>query len=119
LVDTATYSKVTFVTSSLGGARAIDDLGGRIETRRRLHGDGALPVVELVSAPWTTRFGVKVRPAFKIVEWFGASAQAQVGITPLQAQIEAKPASADSSTIKESTAVKKSMAADMDDEIPF
>jgi hypothetical protein len=124
LVDIATYAKLTFVTSSFGGARAIADLRDAIETRRRLYGDGAVPVVELVSAPWKTRFGVKLRPAFKIVGWVGGNppaqigatppasgggaAPAQVGIMPLQVQIEAKP-----------TASKKSVAADLDDQIPF
>jgi hypothetical protein len=118
LVNTTTYSKVTFVTSSFGGARAIADLRDAIETRRRLYGDGAVPVVEPVSTPWKTRFGVKVRPAFKIVGWIGATTQAQVGITPMQTQIEAKPAAA-STAIKEFVAPKKLVAADLDDEIPY
>ena len=122
--DIATYEKLTFVTSSFGGARAIADLRDAIETRRRLYGDGAVPVVELVSAPWKTRFCVKVRPAFKIVGWVGAASppaqigttppQPQIGPTAAQAQIAAKP-----SAIKESTAVKKSLSADLDDKIPF
>jgi len=124
LVNTMTYATATFVTSTGGGAVAIADLANAIEMRRRLYEDGAVPIVELGTAPWKTKWGMKIRPAFHIVGWGGGNtpaqiganpparggdaAPAQIGIAPPRVQIEPKP-----------TAAKKSVAADLDDQIPY
>src|SRR5215470_5022688 len=58
----------TFITSTIGGLRAISDLKDQIALYRRVH-PGACPVIELATADMPTRFGPKARPAFKVVGW--------------------------------------------------
>jgi hypothetical protein len=58
----------TFVTSTIGGLRAVAELKDQIGLYRRVH-PGACPVVELAVADMPTKYGPKARPAFKVVGW--------------------------------------------------
>jgi hypothetical protein len=70
LIDPNTGADYTFVTSSFGGRKAIGDLKDAIRNVRSVH-PNALPLVQLGSIMWKTRFGQKPRPDFKIVGWRG------------------------------------------------
>lgn len=60
----------TFTTSSMGGNGAIEKLADAIEFMRRVR-PGAVPEIELRSAPMKTRYGIRTKPDFPIVGWRG------------------------------------------------
>jgi hypothetical protein len=60
----------TFTTSSMGGSGAIEKLADAIDFMRRVR-PGAVPEIELRSAPMKTRYGVRTKPDFPIVGWRG------------------------------------------------
>jgi hypothetical protein len=61
-------SEYTFVTSSAGGRKAVSDLKGQIANIRYSH-PTAIPVVKLDVEKWKTRFGLKPKPLFRVVDW--------------------------------------------------
>jgi hypothetical protein len=68
LEDPNTAESYTFTTSSAGGRSAVLDLADQIQ-RMRLRHPGAIPLIELQSAPMPTRFGMKSKPFFKVIGW--------------------------------------------------
>lgn len=68
LLDPLTAETFTFTSSTWGGLRGIDDLTQQIKLMRTTE-PSAVPIVELQSAPWSTKFGIKQRPCFKVVGW--------------------------------------------------
>ena len=94
LIDPNTGADYTFVTESYGGRKAIGALKQQIANVRMAH-PGALPLVQLASAPMKTRFGPKPRPDFKVVGWRGGKGDGGTGNATL------------------------APANDMDDDIPF
>jgi hypothetical protein len=68
LEDPRTAEAFTFSTSSWGGRQAVADLGEQIERMRFKH-PGAVPLVELASAPMKTKYGMKSKPFFKVLGW--------------------------------------------------
>jgi hypothetical protein len=60
----------TFTTSSMGGSGAIEKLADAIEFMRQVR-PGAVPEIELRSAPMKTRYGLRTKPDFPIVGWRG------------------------------------------------
>ena len=68
LLDPLTAETFTFTSSTWGGLRGIDDLTQQIKLMRTTE-PGAVPIVELQSAAWSTKFGIKQRPFFKVVGW--------------------------------------------------
>jgi hypothetical protein len=68
LLDPLTAETFTFTSSTWGGLRGIDDLTQQIKLMRTTE-PGAVPIIELQSAPWSTKFGIKQRPCFKVVGW--------------------------------------------------
>lgn len=94
----------TFTTSSASGLGAISDLANTI-ARKRFSGRKVLPLVQLDRAPMKTKFGMKRKPVFKIVDWLLPDGSRDApAIQPKQ--IEHNPA-------------KVAAHGDMDDEIPF
>jgi hypothetical protein len=73
-IDPATDEEFTFVTSSMGGRRAVGDLKGQISNMRCAH-PGAVPIVQLNSEKMKTRFGMKPKPLFKVVGWRQSAAE--------------------------------------------
>ena len=78
LIDPNTGADYTFVTESYGGRKAIGALKQQIANVRTAH-PGALPLVQLASAPMKTRFGPKPRPDFKVVGWRGGKGDGGTG----------------------------------------
>jgi hypothetical protein len=70
LADPKTAKMFTFPTSSMGGHGAINELSQQI-TRMRAARPGAIAIVELGSAEMRTRYGLRSKPAFPIVDWVG------------------------------------------------
>jgi len=101
LLDAKTGTVATFVTDSVGGAMAVDELSQQIIAMQRFRGTAAVPVVELKVVPFRTRFGVKKRPHFEILGWRTAGGGDQA------------PALVDFSQQEDPTAET------LDDEIPF
>jgi hypothetical protein len=119
-------SENTFVTSSGGGHVAVRELKKRVRRMRQLRGAEVYPVITLGSAPWKTKYGMRTRPHFEIVRWItfsGPKAPAQIE----QAKpSDSKPAAATAgktATVEKKGKVREvkppSLAAEMDDEIPF
>jgi len=52
----------------------------RVHAMRRLRGQDVCPIIELSKAPMKTRFGMKSRPEFRIVDWctFGGGGKAAI-----------------------------------------
>lgn len=70
LVDQKTGADYTFITDGVGGRQGIADLKNAIANVRHAH-PAALPIVALNSVPMKTKFGVRSRPQFNVVEWVG------------------------------------------------
>jgi hypothetical protein len=70
LIDQQTGADYTFITDSIGGKRGVADLKNQIANVRSSH-PGAVPVIALGSTPWKTKFGIRQRPQFHVVDWIG------------------------------------------------
>jgi hypothetical protein len=70
LIDPQTGADYTFTTDSFGGRRGVGELKSQIANVRFAH-PSAVPVVQLGSVPWKTKFGTKQRPSFKVIGWRG------------------------------------------------
>ena len=68
LIDAHTCAAYTFCTASAGGRSAIDDLKTAVRNARRVR-PGVVPMIALEWQPMPTRYGMKSKPYFKIMEW--------------------------------------------------
>jgi hypothetical protein len=68
LIDPNTYEVFTFCTSAAGGRSSADDLENAIRNARRLRPE-VVPLVSLESQEMPTRYGMKSRPLFRILDW--------------------------------------------------
>jgi hypothetical protein len=75
LMDPQSAELFTFSTSSWGGRGAVGELADQI-MRMRCGRSGAVPLVELGSAPMQTRYGRKSKPKFTVVDWLDATGKA-------------------------------------------
>jgi hypothetical protein len=99
LIDPQTAEAFTFSTSSWGGRDCVINLADQIKRMRGKHPD-AVPLVELGSAPMSTRFGRKSKPTLKVVGWRTTAASVVIE----QSERRLPP---------------PTPAQDLDDEIPF
>jgi hypothetical protein len=104
LVNPNTAEAFTFSTSSIGGKRAVSELGDQIKRMREVYPD-ATPIVELRWADMPTKHGKKSRPVFKVVGWEGVVEE------------EAKPAPAARRLTQEE--VQEADRKSANDEIPW
>jgi hypothetical protein len=74
-VDAATF---TYLNSTAGTRIAVERLAEKVSRMRMLRGSRVLPVVTLDSKLMKTKFGVKARPEFTVIDWrdFGVTSQA-------------------------------------------
>jgi hypothetical protein len=74
-IDAATF---TYLNSTAGARIAVERLAEKVGRMRMLRGSRVLPLVTLDAKAMKTKFGVKQRPEFTIVDWrdFGATSQA-------------------------------------------
>ncbi len=69
LLDPKDASVFTYINSTAGASIAVRELKDKVKMMRALRGANVVPVVELSAKPMKTKFGVKQRPHFKIIEW--------------------------------------------------
>jgi hypothetical protein len=81
LIDRTTAQMFTFVTDTAGGRKAIGDLKNQIAAVR-VGAPGAVPVVRLESEKWSTRFGLRPKPLFRVVEWIRGDVETGSAPTP-------------------------------------
>jgi hypothetical protein len=67
--DPKSLDQYTYPTSTIGGSRAISELADKVSWMQRYRGSGVIPIIELSSVHMPTRFGGRMRPHFKIVDW--------------------------------------------------
>jgi hypothetical protein len=91
LVNLRSGKTYTFVTDTAGGRQAVGELKDAIMTVRQGR-PGALPVVQLATSSMPSKYGVRPRPDFKIVDWRGGTPTATA---QTQHQIEAQAEDAD------------------------
>jgi hypothetical protein len=69
LMDPRTFEQFTFVTDSVGGRSAVDDLKTAVQMAQRVSA-GVVPVVELSHKPMPTRYNrLGTKPYFHIAGW--------------------------------------------------
>jgi len=68
LLDPQSAQVTVFNTHTFGGDIGVNELVKAIQTMRAAH-PGAVPVVQLESRQWKTKYGLKPRPFFNIVNW--------------------------------------------------
>jgi len=78
-LDPISMEMLTFSTSSGGGRSAVINLADQIKRMRELGRSGAIPVVELSAEPMPTKFGLKSKPLFKVVKWYGGGRESGGG----------------------------------------
>jgi hypothetical protein len=69
LLDPETAERYTFANATVGARIAVEDLAEKMRWMRGLRGAQVTASVELSSKPMKTRFGVKLRPHFKLLKW--------------------------------------------------
>jgi hypothetical protein len=102
LEDVTTGAILIFTTQSLGGQRAVRELGDEYAKRAKTGLFGG-PIVQLATQDMTTQHGTVSRPLFKIVGW----------------EDDAERATPENSLTKVLPVQRADKADDMDDEIPF
>ena len=80
LVPDRSAEMLTFTTSSWGGRTCVEELSSAVFRVRTVR-PGAVPVVELRSAEWPTKYGKKSRPVLRIVDWVAGAAIEGAGET--------------------------------------
>jgi hypothetical protein len=69
LLDTATMTKYTFPTSTVGGSIAVRELVDKVKWMRKFRGAHVCPVVTLATKHMKTDYGRRERPHFIIKRW--------------------------------------------------
>ena len=98
-IDPIGAGTYTYVSATVGGHIAIDQLNDAIDTMKMLRGEQVMPLVRLTDRPMKTKFGLKSRPHFQIVDWRtrGNGAALPPSPPPLQLSSEAAPTAASKS----------------------
>jgi hypothetical protein len=62
-------SLFTFINSTTGAMIAVERLKDKVRWMRALRGEKVMPFIKLDAKPMPTKFGMKQRPEFTILEW--------------------------------------------------
>ncbi len=122
MIDPKSGADFTFVSDSFGGRKAVRVLRKQIENVRTEH-PAAKPVVQLRSKPMSTKFGMKVRPSFDVIDWRRGPGNAAPPVAPVPPRVASPdtiprfPGDRISSGLPPSG--PKHEPQDMDDDIPF
>jgi hypothetical protein len=76
LLDLHDGSQYTAINSTAGMRVAWEDLRLRVKNIRLIKRSSVVPIIRLSSAPFRTRFGLKERPEFAIIDWTSLGAPA-------------------------------------------
>lgn len=71
--DLETGEYMIFVTSSVGGKIAVETLCNNVVRVYKKGRQSGLPIIELATKLFPTKFGIKPRPHFPIVRWHDLS----------------------------------------------
>jgi hypothetical protein len=82
LLDPKSMEGFTFVTSAIGGFRAIDELKGHVRRARMMQGANVYPIVTLADTHMRTQFGGRQRPRFKVVRFITLGGAARPLLEP-------------------------------------
>lgn len=99
-IDPIGAGTYTYVSATIGGHIAVDQLNDAIDTMKMLRGEQVMPLVRLTDRPMKTKFGLKSRPHFEIIGWRtrGNGAALSSSPPPLQLANEAAPPAASEPT---------------------
>jgi hypothetical protein len=85
LVNLNTGEFFVFASATVGAGIAYDKLRDAVIAMRALRGgEPVVPVVRLSSKPMKTRYGMKSRPSFDIIDWKTPGGPAALPTAPLQ-----------------------------------
>jgi hypothetical protein len=88
LINLRSGKTYTFVSDTVGGRQAVGELKDAIMTVRQAQ-PNALPVVQLATGTMKTKYGLRPKPDFKIIDWRNpGSDQAQQQSSPQQLEAE-------------------------------
>jgi hypothetical protein len=102
-----TAETLTYASSAFGAHSAARQLADQIQTMRVAR-PGAIPVIRLDCAPFQTKYGMKSKPLFEVVDWQGGETR--------KAKADDSPAGAEQTKPDSSEWGKRD---EIDDEIPF
>jgi hypothetical protein len=93
-IDPVGGGTYTYISGTIGAHIAVDQLHERVTTKRMLAGAQVMPLVRLSDRPMKTRYGLKSRPHFEIIDWKmpGNGAALPPAPPPPQLQSGAAPA---------------------------
>jgi hypothetical protein len=114
LISEKDAERYTFANWTTGARIAYETLVSKVSGMRAMRGAHVVPVVELSSKPMKTRFGTKMRPDFKIIEWRDLSG-GRIGSGGGSPSSLPKP---DASAIGKPVSMP-TLTEEMSDEIPF
>jgi hypothetical protein len=110
------HGELTFSGGSYGTELGFKALAGAYAAERSQHPGGTYPVVQLATAPWTSKnYGKQIRPDFPIVGWATVE-DVRSGRKVLAAPVAA-PVAKPKAKAKAATPAK-TMAEELGDEIP-
>jgi hypothetical protein len=69
LASLANGAMYTYLNSTTGTHMCIDAVREQTSVTRMLRGAKVFPVVELISKPWKTNYGQRMRPVLNIIDW--------------------------------------------------
>jgi len=132
LLNSDTGEQIFFTNNTWGAKIAFSRLKDQVQWMWRMRGRNVLPRVKLTWAPMPTRFGMKKRPHFEVVEWVStgeptptpvaAAPQPQLSSGNAQ-QPEPPPQKIEPTPQKVEPKLQKveepSVAEDLNDEIPW
>lgn|SRR5262249_18586272 len=93
LIDPDTGAQYCFVNCTAGTAKAVREIERAVRGKRAINGSAVAPVVKLSRCNMPTQYGVKQRPMFELIGWYGGGGDngAALGTKPAK-QIEHKSA---------------------------
>jgi hypothetical protein len=81
LLDPRDASVFTYLNSTAGARSAVRELMDKVAMMRKLRNANVVPLIELSAKSMPTKFGTKLRPFFKVVDWRDLSGEPQAAIT--------------------------------------
>jgi hypothetical protein len=115
LLDPTTGEVWTHINSTFGARIAFERLQSKFKYMRALRGLNVVPLVELTSAPMKTKFGEKLRPEFRVVEWRDLGGTGEAPLLDKPHGAEQKPRA----TLPGKKAAEPSVKEELNDSIPW
>jgi hypothetical protein len=111
-LDVATAERSTFASSAIGAGIAVSRLKDQIVWMGKLRGGLIVPQIEFASAPFKTRFGLRLRADFRVAGWIDLGSGGGLDLAPPSAPKQLPPA-------EPKQVAEPNLAEVMDDSIPW